>query len=64
MKSEEIGKLIDDNLDKWIDEMPAEDWFPSLKFLIGQGMRETKGRANPIILRRLFIKKLLFNKVD
>ena len=30
----------------------------SLQFLLGQAMKETKGSANPGILRELFVKKL------
>ena len=31
----------------------------ALQFLIGQGMRESKGSANPTLIRELFIKRLL-----
>jgi Asp-tRNA(Asn)/Glu-tRNA(Gln) amidotransferase B subunit len=30
----------------------------ALQFLVGQGMKESKGSANPVILREMFLKLL------
>lgn len=36
----------------------------ALQFLIGQGMRESKGSANPEVLKKLFLEQLTKNLMD
>ena len=54
-------KLIEDNWDNLMIYLADfyEQKFPSFKYLIGQVMKESKGKANPIIVRRLLAEKLL-----
>ena len=51
-----IAKIIIENK-KAVDEYKAGKQ-ASLQFLIGQGMKATKGSANPELLKELFLKKL------
>ncbi|MBU1557998.1 Asp-tRNA(Asn)/Glu-tRNA(Gln) amidotransferase subunit GatB [Patescibacteria group bacterium] len=53
---ETILKIIDEN--KQAVEEYKKGKEASLKFLIGQGMKETKGSANPKMLQDLFIREL------
>ena len=48
-----IEKIISDN-QKAVDEYKAGKE-ASLQFLIGQGMKETRGSANPQVLKKLFL---------
>jgi aspartyl-tRNA(Asn)/glutamyl-tRNA(Gln) amidotransferase subunit B len=51
-----ITKIISENK-KVVDEYKAGKQ-ASLQFLIGQGMRATKGSANPEMLKKLFVEQL------
>jgi aspartyl-tRNA(Asn)/glutamyl-tRNA(Gln) amidotransferase subunit B len=51
-----IAKIISENK-KVVDEYKAGKQ-ASLQFLIGQGMRATKGSANPEMLKKIFLEKL------
>jgi aspartyl-tRNA(Asn)/glutamyl-tRNA(Gln) amidotransferase subunit B len=54
---EEIVKAILDNNEKAVEEYKAGKE-ASLQFLIGQGMKETKGSANPQVLKEIFTRLL------
>lgn len=51
--------MSDIDIDAIIDAIPDSVFPPALKALIGCGMKISKGKANPIVLRRMFIKWLL-----
>ena len=51
-----IEKIITDNPQVVSDFKAGKE--KSLQFLIGQGMKETKGAANPSILKKLFLESL------
>lgn len=57
---EELKKIVQKIIK--LNEKVADDYKKgkqaSLQFLIGQGMRETKGSANPIVLKKLFVEFL------
>lgn len=56
----ELKKIVENIISK--NQKVAEDFKggkqTALQFLIGQGMRETKGSANPEMLKKLFIESL------
>jgi len=69
MEEKNLGQIEDNaELEMVIDKIIAanpkavSDWHAgkeaSFKFLVGQAMRETKGKANPAIINKLLIKKL------
>lgn len=45
-------------LRKIVDEIVKENPKAPIQFLVGQAMKKTEGRANPIILRELFLEML------
>ena len=51
-----IGKVLDNNLNVVEDFKNGND--RSLKFLIGQAMKESKGQANPTVLNDVLIKEI------
>lgn len=64
MKQISDGKMLEEMADKVIRENPKaiKDWkkgkFQVAKFLVGQLMRKTKGKANPQIANQIIEKKL------
>ena len=52
-----VEKIIEEN--SAVAKEYKEGKESSLKFLIGQGMKETKGSANPQILKKLFMDRLV-----
>ncbi len=51
-------KIIDNNLKVVADYKAGKQ--ASLQFLIGQGMKETKGSANPEVIKKIFVELLTF----
>ena len=62
---EELTKIVEkiiSNNEQAVEEYKAGKE-ASVQFLVGQGMKETKGSANPQILKKLF-ESLLINTKD
>ena len=53
---EVVSKILAANPQSIIDYKAGKD--KALGFLVGQAMRETKGKANPQILNKLFLEEL------
>lgn len=49
-----VKKILDENQAAVLEYKKGKE--PALQFLVGQGMKETKGSANPTILKNLILK--------
>ena len=53
---EVVDKILEENPQSIIDYKNGKD--KALGFLVGQAMKETKGKANPKMLNEMFLKEL------
>ena len=53
---EVVNKILEANLQSVADFKAGKD--RALGFLVGQAMKETKGKANPQLLNKLFLEEL------
>lgn len=53
---EVVLKILDNNPQSIIDYKAGKD--RALGFLVGQAMKETKGKANPQMLNEMFLEEL------
>ena len=52
----EVNEALDNNPQSIIDYKAGKD--RALGFLVGQAMKETKGKANPQMLNEMFLEEL------
>ena len=52
-----VAKILDNNPQSIADYKAGKD--RALGFLVGQAMKETKGKANPQMLNKLFLDELI-----
>ena len=55
-RKQKVLKILDKNPQSISDYKAGKD--RALGFLVGQAMKETKGKANPQILNKMFLEEL------
>ena len=53
---EVVNKILETNPQSIVDYKAGKD--RALGFLVGQAMKETKGKANPQMLNKMFLEEL------